>query len=50
MKWISKTGNQIKSNQMKNHINKMSTFLVLILNQFRRVQSIYGPNMRRLET
>ena len=34
---------------MENHIENTSTFLVLIFNQWRRVQSMYDPKVRRLE-
>ena len=34
---------------MKNHMENTSTFLVLLLKKWRRVQSMYDPNMRRLE-
>ena len=48
-KWISKNENKIKRNKIKNHIENTSTLLVLLLNKWRHVQSIYGSNMRRLE-
>ena len=49
MKLISKTVNKIKWNKMKNRRENTVTFLVLLLKKWRRVQSIYGPNIRVLE-
>ena len=46
MKWISKTENKIKC---KIIFAKTSTFLVLRFKQWRRVQSMNGPNIGRLE-
>ena len=34
---------------MQNHTDNTGTFLVLLLNKWRRVQIVYGPNMRGLE-
>ena len=49
MKWISKNENKMKWNKVQNHIENTSTLYFLLLNQWMRVQIMYGPNIICLE-